>query len=281
MEKRLVQSLLNIYHSDKDSFQPGKAVMQFMAEHNLGRYNGKRVQFSPEDKRIIALLLQQRAGVNAARTTARQWDEITRIQSLKQGSDEKYSSKPVREQRIAVKALPQGALMLGQETIQLPPGANLDLDWQQLASLNRHNSILVVENWEAFSCLHQTTLDLSVAGENPLVIFRGSPFVYREDVVLHLLTTLKLPVYAFVDLDPAGLMIASTLPGFEQMILPEETELLQLLSAANNQERFIRQLPQNQTLLDNATHEQIRHCWRLLKAAGNALPQEKFFTLPD
>ncbi len=144
---------------------------------------------------------------------------------------------------------PAEPLLLDQQSITLPAGANLDLDWHWLVTHCGHTSVLLVENWEAFDRIHQLTFDLSRAGDNPLVVFRGSP-VYRQDHVMSLLRGLALPVFAFVDYDPSGLVIAHSLPHFAGLIAPPADKLETALAATKNHDRYRSQLPETQAALD-------------------------------
>jgi hypothetical protein len=110
------------------------------------------------------------------------------------GSNEKLTAAAVRSERIAVKSLPGRPLLMDGKEIHLPVGENIDMNWQHLSKNCGHSTILIVENWEAFDNVHDTTFDLSAAGDNPLVVFRGSP-VYRQDYVVFLLKALQIPVF--------------------------------------------------------------------------------------
>lgn len=279
MEKNLIVSLLRVCRSDKPRQNRSNVLIQFIADYNIGRQDGASLTFSAADRETIHALLATE-GIDAATTTHDQWNDLSRAESLEYGSNEKLTDAPVRPDRVAVKALPGKSLLLDRQSVALPAGANLDLDWHWMTAHCGHTSVLLVENWEAFDRIHQLTFDLSRAGENPLVVFRGSP-VYRPDYALSLLRGLALPVFAFVDYDPSGLVIAQNLPHFAGLIAPPADQLRIALAATSNHSRYRSQLQQAQAVLNAAQHPEIIAHWRLLQTHGKALPQEYFLMERD
>jgi len=278
MEKNLISSLLRVYHSEKTRFTASATMSRFVETYNIGHVKGASVVFAESDKRDIATLLQATDGIDAASTTAEGWNFLSRTESLALGANEKLTSATVRNDRVAVKALPGKPLRVGCQEVHLPEGANLDINWHLVSRENGHGSVLVVENWEAFEHIERVTFDLCAAGQNPLVVFRGSP-VYRQDHIRSLLENLRLPVYAFVDFDPAGLVIAQGLPHFVDLMSPGLDELERAFGACTNTERYQSQLPETQALLDAANHPAVVAHWRLQKKHGKALPQEYFLAV--
>ncbi|AZN35880.1 DUF7281 domain-containing protein [Iodobacter ciconiae] len=278
MEKSLIKTLLRIVQSDENRFAPSLGLTQFANNHQIGRQQGKSYLFNATDKQIIKDLLKIEAGIDANSTRPDAWDGLSRTESLALASNEKLSRSNVRLNRVAVKALAGRALCLGDEAMKLPDGSHLELDWQQVSLLNRHDGVVLVENWEAFENIHNLQFEPNIACSNPLVIFRGMPQVYRQDYSIELLETLKLPVYAFVDFDPAGLMIALSTPHFMSLIAPPNDMLDAAFKACTNVVRFQSQLPETQAVLEQCTHSEISHYWQLFKNAGVALPQEYFLS---
>jgi hypothetical protein len=97
-------------------------------------------------------------------------------------------------------------------------------------------------------------------------------------LVVALLETLRRPVFAFVDFDPAGLAIAQSLPYFTNIISPPDSILQSALDACTNHDRYRSQLLQARTSLDAATHPTIIQHWKMLQRYGTALPQEHFLS---
>jgi hypothetical protein len=276
MEKSLIKTLLRIVQSEEEKFTSSVGLTQFSHTHQIGHQQGKSYVFNAADKQIIKDLLKIEAGIDADLTRPDAWDGLSRTESLALGSNEKLSLASVRLNRVAVKALTGRALCLGEEALKLPDGSHLEVDWQQVSLLNRHDGVMLVENWEAFENIHNLQFEPNIACSNPLVVFRGMPQVYRQDYAIALLETLKLPVYAFVDFDPAGLVIALSTPHFMGLIAPPAEALEAALNVCKNTVRFQNQLPETQDVLDQCMHPDIRRYWLQYKRAGVALPQEYF-----
>ena len=275
MEKNLINRLLHIYQSDKPRYTVSDGLARFAEDFNIGqRVGASSLTFSQADRASIFRLLAKE-GIDARTTQVGQWDGLSRAEALEYSNNEKMTGASVRQHRVAVKALPGRCLQIDKQKILLPTGSNLDLNWQWLLQRCAHTSVLVVENWEAFDAVDCITFDLCRAGDNPLVVFRGSP-VYRQDYVMALLQGLERPVFALVDYDPSGLVLAQSLPHFAGLMVPPEHELLAGLKSIKNHARYRSQLIQAQATLNRSQHPDIVANWKLLQEHGTALPQEYF-----
>ncbi len=275
MEKALIKTLLRICQSEENRFARSNMLAAFSREYHIGQVHGTAFTFTAQDKAEIASLLEKTAGIDAQTTLPSQWDGLSRTESLAFGSNEKLSTAAVRDHRVAIKSLPNQPLLLGGQHIFLPDGCNLDIDRRWVSQHCEHQTVLVVENWEAFERVHQVNFDLAAAGENPLVVFRGS-HVYQQNHLVALLQALKRPVFAFVDFDPAGLWLAQSLPYFQTLLMPPREILLTALKQCTNHARYQAQLPPAARVLDQSTHPTIAEIWRTLQTVGTALPQEYF-----
>lgn len=102
--------------------------------------------------------------------------------------------------------------------LDLPKTAYLDLRVSETMQLD-HDALIVVENFEAFVNFEDACIDAPFA--KPLLIFRGDA-VDTQDAVLALLQHTSLPVVAWTDFDPAGLLIAKALPRCREFIAPAD-----------------------------------------------------------
>ncbi len=207
------------------------------------------------------------------------WDGLTRAESLALGRNEKWADGPARRDRVAVKTLPGRPLLIGHESILLPPLCHVEADVEEIAGGVQHDTILLVENWECFDRIHAVQLNFSAAGPNPLVIWRGGSGEARADASQNFLKTLNRPVWAFVDFDPAGLVIAATLHSLQGIISPEASVLAELLDKHGLEDRYRAQLPAAAPSLDRSGHPAVAYLWPLLRQTGRALPQEIFIGL--
>ena len=277
MEKQLIISLLNVYHSENMRFGQGKSLFAFCQEYHLGRFEGKSIYFSAKDKQDIAALLWSE-GIDINTTYAESFRDKTRAKTLQIANNEKLNTVSARLHRVALKTF-YGKPLLWQHQASsfLPLHAHLEIDYQQTAHLLAHETVIVVENWESFNQIDDMSLDFSPAGDNPLIIWRGEQEGVRADNALALLKKLHKPVWACVDYDPSGLIIAQSLPCFVGMIKPDLTELREILS--NNKglySRYLKQLNHSQSSLDAAIHPDIVQLWHMIREFGKAVAQEFF-----
>ncbi|HBO3146289.1 DUF7281 domain-containing protein [Pseudomonas aeruginosa] len=206
------------------------------------------------------------------------WSGLARHEALKLGVNEKYTSENVRKDRVAIKTLPGRPLLVGSDQLMLPPSAHLDLNWQWVAKNSRHESVLLIENWESFELTHKTPFLHGLPG-NPLVVFRGAPYIYNNRDSISLLKALQRVVFAFVDFDPEGLVIANALPHFARFLAPSDAVLEKLMGGAANKTRYEAQLGQNLSVLDSLDHPDLVRVQRVIRSLGMALPQERLIGL--
>lgn len=277
MEKQLVKVLLRVVQSQDERFTGSKVLRGFLDDYHIGWTKGATCCFdAPAKARIRELLLAQ--GI-APETPPDAWNGLTRAESLALGRDEKWAGGPARRDRVAMKTLPGRPLLIGHESILLLPRCHLEADALEIAGNVQHDTVLLVENWECFDRIHAVHLDFSAAGANPLVLWRGGSGEARVDASMRFLKTLNRPVWAFVDYDPAGLVIAATLPGLQGIIAPDSEVLIALLEKHGLEDRYRTQLPTAVPSLDRSGHPAVAFLWPLLRQAGRALPQEIFIGL--
>lgn len=279
MEKQLIISLLNVYHSENMRFSQSKSFLVFCQEYHLGRLEGKNLYFSAKDKQEIAALLLSE-GIDAKTTCAESFRDKTRAQTTQLANNEKLNTANVRLHRVAIKTF-HGKPLLWQHQAPsfLPLHTHLEMDYQQTGHLLAHETVIVVENWESFNQIDTMALDFSPAGDNPLIVWRGEQEGVRVDNALALLKIIQKPVWACVDYDPSGLIIAQSLPCFVGMIKPDLVELRAILSDNKGiYSRYLKQLNQSQLSLDVATHPDIVQLWQIIREFGKALPQEFFIS---
>ena len=273
LAKQTVRALLRVVRSPDDRFAASGVLKAFSDAYRIGRSKGASLLFDREDKARIREILGAE-GIDPS-TEPAAWDEISRAEALHLGPNEKFAATPVKRRRVAIKTLPGRPLHLDGQALILPPACHVDVDGSTAAALLAHESVLLVENWESFNGIHDTDLDLSQTGENPLVLWRGDRSDTRVDHALALLRALDLPVWAFVDYDPAGLLIADSLPRLAGIIAPEPDRLERDL-ALGLFERYRDQLPMAAAALDASRNEPVRRLWAIIRRHGRALPQERY-----
>lgn len=273
-KKILAQSLLKLVQSptDRVQFRASKTLVAFVAESGIGSIQGNSVMFNEGHKARVRAWL--RADNIDPATPAHAWASVGRAAALELGPDEKWAGMAVRANRVAMKALRGRPLQVGTEQFHLPPRANLEFDVRDALEYMRHDSIIVVENWEVFERIDELDVDLRPAGDNPLILWRGGAHA-SVGAATCFLDAFGRAVWSAPDYDPEGLAIASRLPHLKGVLAPTDEVLRSLLAKSRLQERFDGQLVGAQTLLDRASHPDVRRLWAIVKESRNALPQER------
>jgi hypothetical protein len=117
-----------------------------------------------------------------------------------------------------------------------------------------------------------------MSGLNPLVVFRGeAEGGSRTDAVHGLINSVDVPVFAFVDCDPAGMVLAAALPRLNNVVAPDLDELGRLLHAHGMSDRFMDQVAAARISLERLKSDSvIGPVLDVILSAGKGLPQEFF-----
>jgi len=277
--KALAKSLLRIVQAEPncESFPASGQLRAFIEEHRgIGYMRGSKILFTAEHKERIRALLKM-DNIDPA-TPQEAWDGQGRSAALDMGPDEKWAGEAVRGRRISVKALRGQPLVVGGDSLYLPALANLEWSVGEAVARLVHASVIVVENWETFERIDDLQIDLTRAGNNPLVIWRGGGQHSTTGAARDFLSGYCRPVWSAPDYDPAGLAISVRLPNLAGVLAPPEPVLRVLLEKSRLHERYLQQLPGSAPMLDRSTHPDVVALWAMVRAAGKALPQERLLT---
>lgn len=281
MEKRLVNTLLRIFHSHEKRFVSGRSISEFATTYNLGMKQGASLVFTEEDKREIGRILQGEMGIDSATTTSESWKHLGRAQSLQLARDEKFAGRSVGVGRLRLKTLPGNTLHVAGGSWDLPCRADLGVDLAAVLGQEiSHDALLVIENLQTFDDIHTIGMDVmgSLPARDPLVIYRGdTQGGARADTIHALIESTILPVYAFVDYDPAGLVIAAGLPRLEKVLAPSLQDLGTLIQTHGIAKRYLEQVAAaNHALRKLEGDTRIAPLLNIMHNAGKGLPQEFF-----
>lgn len=281
MDKRLINTLLRIFHSPDGRFSAGRSISAFCAEYNLGMKQGASLVFTEEDKREIGRILQGEMGIDSVTTTSESWKHLGRAQSLQLARDEKFAGRSVGAGRLRLKTLPGHKLHVAGGSWDLPCRADLGLDLAAVLGHEiSHDALLVIENLQTFDDIHNVDADVmdSLPARDPLVVYRGdTQGGARADTIHALIESTILPVYAFVDYDPAGLVIASGLPRLDKVLAPSLQDLGALIQMHGIAKRYLEQVATASHVLQQfKADSRIAPLWSVIHVAGKGLPQEYF-----
>lgn len=281
MDKRLINTLLRIFHSPESRFSSGRSISAFCTEYNLGMKQGASLIFTEGDKKEIGRILQGEMGIDPTTTMSESWTHLGRAQSLRLARDEKFAGRSVGAGRLRLKTLPERTLRVAGSSWDLPLRADLGLDLEAVLGHEiGHDALLVIENLQTFDDIHNVGVDVigDLATRDPLVLYRGdTQGGARTDAIHSLIENTALPVYAFVDYDPAGLMIASGLPRLDKVVAPCLQDLSALIQMHGIAKRYLEQVATASHALQQLEGDsRIAPLWDVIHAAGKGLPQEFF-----
>jgi hypothetical protein len=226
LDQKLAEAMQRIL-SRQDERYTLTATLQRLVDDGIGTKRGKSVYFYERDR----LAMREWLEAKGFSTEPVDMTGMSRAERLEVTPHEKAGGETVKRKRISIKALAGQALVIGGQPINLPEESHLDVDWTMIVSQIGHRCIMVVENYENFNRIHETSFKLPVEYRSPLVVYRGDPHESRIDNVLAFLREAELPVLAFVDADPAGVVIAAGLPWLVGMVTPDLDTLTQQLSS--------------------------------------------------
>ena len=278
MDAKLVQVLLRCVQTAQARFPLGAVLREFHHAYRIGLVDGRSIYFDESEKMRIRQILASEEIRPDTRPDA--WQGLSRAEALTIGNNEKYTHEPVRRRRVAIKALrPEQPLVIRGRPLYLPAGCHVDADYLELDGLPAHDFIIVVENWECFGNIEVAAQRLRFPGTAPVVVWRGAKDGSRPDMMLEMLARSSQPVAAFVDFDPAGLVIALSLPRLSALVSPDLEELAILLKRGLA-DRYMAQIAGCQRTLNECTNPIVSRVWQVIRNSGRALPQE-WFVVPE
>ncbi|MDK9691443.1 DUF7281 domain-containing protein [Azospira sp.] len=226
LDQKLAEAMQRILSRQDERFTL-TATLQRLVDDGIGTKCGKSAYFNERDRQAMREWLEAKG----FSTELVDMTGMSRAKRLEVTPHEKAGDEAVKRNRISIKALAGQALVIGGQPINLPEESHLDVDWKKIVSQIGHRCIMVVENYENFNRIHQTSFKFPVEYSSPLIVYRGDPNESRIDNVLAFLGDAKLPVLAFVDADLAGVVIATSLPWLVGMVTPDLPTLNQQLSS--------------------------------------------------
>lgn len=204
------------------------ALWQFLvSEYGIGYLDGHFVILNRYDHVRIQELVLNQIGIDLLEHLP----SGDRMQvSLKTGN-EKFAAEAPGRHYIALTSW-SNQLHINGQTIPLLPGASYRVDWRNLDI--RPDCIIVVENLQAFDNFYLAKLPQELA--NAWVLYRGHNISSKAVMDCLVAVPEGVPIIAFSDYDPAGLIISKTTIGVSHFLLPDIDVAFQ--RAVGTRERF-------------------------------------------
>jgi len=194
------------------------------------------------------------------------------------GMSEKSLSISPHSKSVAVKCL--GRCSLDGHLLYSPEGSYIVLTPEHALRVVCQR-LMVVENLETFRALESYAWidrhELDV-----LAIYRGDIGLPNKDAAEVIKCRQEL-IWGFFDFDPAGLVMANSLPQgrLERVILPSVPWLQQAADTPRGRQLYDSQVAAFGRVLDEAEHPVVKALWKLMKCLQSAVTQERMFSAED
>ena len=262
-----IKYLRKIAQGKTESQIRSSVSIRYSREHDIGRIATDRIVYGEGDpERAIALL--NKAGIPLEAPEA----APTRSANALHGYlSEKSGSRHPYEGSVLIRALTDRVTWAGDDVAPWPGFAHL-VD-AQIANEVKVDIVLLVENLETFRRLDRYRWIPRDQG-SILAVYRGDR-QHSAEVSTEVLTW-RERVWAFVDYDPAGLVIASSLARkcpVERVISPGFHWLGDALNQHGKLDLFHEQHAFH-AAAGKSDHPDIRSIWKLVYQNRKGLPQE-------
>lgn len=254
--------------------RPGGAASYFCQNFSLGTSVGQVVIYSESHFRMAEkLLVAHDLPVVAPGADSSRAD----IAAFGGMSEKDLSTKPHADS-VAVRFV--GRCSLDGVGVATPAAAYLVMAVADVSKV-QCDRLLVVENLETFRQLERYRW-IDYREQSVLVVFRGDPRLSVGDALLAIQGS-PVPIWAFFDFDPAGLMMANALPSerLERLVLPSMEWLEIAADAARGRQLFADQLPGCGAVLDAAVHPAVSNAWSLMRRLRSGVTQERMLSAPS
>lgn len=246
----------------------GKIAKHFCEHFSLGRDVGRCIEYRTEHHSMALSLLQAHdLPVKKPSTTG------LRADSAKFGGlSEKSLSVAPHAGSIAIKCF--GGCYLDSTSLTTPPDSYLVVTPEFSRNITC-DKWMMVENLETFRNLERYKW-INYRNEAVVAIYRGDSTLSTGDAI-ELLRMRSEPIWAFVDFDPAGLIIANSLPAarLERLILPNWPLLRLLADTPRGRQLFDDQISYSKGVLDNVTQPLLKDAWKEMQELQSGVTQER------
>ena len=244
-------------------------LAQFFCEHySLGASVGRRVEYRGDHYEAAERLLRVHD-----LPVAPMGPLATRAESAAFGgmSEKSFSAAP-HSKSVAVKCF--GHCRLDGRELYAPEGSYIVMTPEQAQRVICQR-LMVVENLETFRALESYAW-IDRRGLDVLAIYRGDMELPNKDAA-EVIKCRQEPIWGFFDFDPAGLVMANSLPTgrLERVILPSHAWLQQAADTARGRQLFDSQVTSFGKVLDEAVQSEVVALWQLMKGLQSAVTQER------
>ncbi|GBO86232.1 DUF7281 domain-containing protein [Marinobacter salsuginis] len=215
--RREIKQALKVAQSPETTFTRNK-TLESLAARGLGFVNGKAYSISRQQKQDLKGWLSHQS---IDWTTPWSAFEGDRLETAEVATDEKLSASTDNRERVLVSAIGP-TVRVNSTTLPELEGSHVSLVTEFVRTIECDH-LLVVENLPAFNSLYRLLLDFQ--GQSVLAVYRGDPTrPMGQTWAKHMSEEMDIPLAAYMDYDPAGLVIAIG-SGAQTIILPRVSDL--------------------------------------------------------
>lgn len=246
----------------------GEVSRHFCDHYSLGTMVGRQVEYRPEHHRMAELLLRNHDLPVAPMAARASRAEVAAFGGL----SEKALSVAPHAGSIGVKCI--GECLLDATALKTPAGSYLVVT-PDIASRITCDRLLLVENLETFRQLERYGW-VDYRGLSVLAVYRGDSAMSTGES-LQFVRARPEPIWAFVDFDPAGLVIANSLPPdrLERIVHPGFAWLRQAANTSRGRQLFDEQESKARAGLDRAQHPDVCAAWAEMLSLRSGVTQER------
>lgn len=270
-DAREIQFLQRLVAERPDRRRAGAAASHLCESYGIGTAAVGEILYSHVHHRMAEQLLRshnlpvQALGPGASRAQAAGYG----------GMSEKSGSANPHAGSIAVRCF--GDCTLNGHDVLTPEGLYL-VATPEVARRIECEAIVFVENLETFRQLEHYRW-IKHRESAVMAVFRGDT-TFHVGEALALVRERSEPLRAFVDFDPAGLLIAYGLSErLSSLVLPDPVKLKTLADTLRGRELYDQQLQQAQATLNACRHPAIEDAWLLLQLWRCGVTQERMMVL--
>lgn len=246
----------------------GEAARFFCDHYSLGTAVGSQIEYRADHYEAAERLLRAHdlpvasLGADATRADSAAFG----------GMSEKSLSVAPHSKSVALKCL--GRCTLDGHELYTPEGSYVVLKPEQAERVTCQR-LLVVENLETFRALEAYAW-IDRRGLDVLAIYRGDMDLPNKDAT-EVIKNRPEPIWGFFDFDPAGLVMANSLPAdrLERVVLPSRAWLQMASNTSRGRQLFDSQVSSFGRPLDQAAHPEVIALWQAMKRLRSAVTQER------
>ncbi len=237
-------------------------------EYGIGQLDGPYVILSRAHHGQVCDLVLAQTGINLLEhlPTGDRIDVARQI-----GNEKLFSEAPGRHHVVITSHC--GQLTLNERVIPLLPGSSCRIDWRNIAITAE--AVIVIENLKAFDCFHLANIPGSLS--RAWALYRGHDV--SSQAVKDFLAQVPdgIPIIAFSDYDPAGLIISRTTTRVTHFLLPDRDAAFQ--KPIGNSELFKRQHASVTHLINHPLPPQLTPYFNQLQDKQLCVSQEQMLGL--